>query len=214
MGEGSTYGLSPDGKWALVIRNLTSNPQVVLYPTGAGEPRPLPMNGLRLQNVNWVPDGRRILIQAAEPGHGGRLFLMDLETGKSRPLTPEGYRLFVDSVSPDTRSAVVVGPDRRVYLYRMEGGEPVALAAIGALDRVVGWSSDGRVNLLRLAELPAQVSRLDVTTGRVEPWKQIVPADAAGVSGIGRVCLTRDGASHVFTYTRVLSDLDVVDGLN
>ena len=40
-----------------------------------------------------------------------------------------------------------------------------------------------------------------------------VPADSAGVSGIGRVCLTPDGASYVYSYTRVLSDLYVVDGL-
>ncbi len=213
LGEGSTYGLSPDGKWALAIRALTSDPQMVLYPTGAGEPRPLPNNGLRIQNANWVPGGKRILFEAAEPGHGVRLFLLDLETGKSRPLTPEGYRLFVASVSPDAKSAVVLGPDRRVYLYSMDGGEPTAIPAIGPLDRVVGWSADGRVNLLRLAEVPARVFRLDVATGRVEPWKQIVPADAAGVSGVGRVCLTPDGASYVYNYTRVLSDLYVVDGL-
>jgi Tol biopolymer transport system component len=213
LGEGSTLGLSPDGKWALSIRELTSDPQMVLYPTGAGEPRLLPKNGLRVQNANWVPDGKRILFEAAEPGHGARLFVMDVESGKSRALTPEGYRLFVASVSPDARSAVVLGPDRRVYLYPLEGGEPSAVPAIGPLDRVVGWSADGRVNLLRLAELPARVSRLDVATGQIEPWKQIVPADSAGVSGIGRVCLTPDGASYVYSYTRVLSDLYVVDGL-
>ncbi|MGH9366972.1 MAG: protein kinase domain-containing protein [Thermoanaerobaculia bacterium] len=213
LGEGSTLGLSPDGKWALAIRDLTSDPQMVLYPTGAGEPRPLPKNGLRVQNANWVPDGRRILFEAAEPGHGARLFLLDLESGKSRPLTPEGYRLSAASVSPDSKSAILLGPDRRVYLYPMEGGEPTALSAIGPLDRVVGWSADGRVNLLRLAELPARVSRLDVETGRVEALKQIVPADAAGVSGVGRVCLTPDGAAYVYSYTRVLSDLYVVDGL-
>jgi len=213
LGEGSTYGLSPDGRWALGIRALTSDPQMVLYPTGAGEPRPLPKNGLRVQNANWVPDGKRILFEAAEPGHGARLFLLDLETGRSRPVTPEGYRLFTASVSPDSKLAVVGGPDRRVYAYPLEGGEPTALPTIGPLDRVVGWSADRRINLLRLAELPARISRLDIATGRVEPWKQIVPADAAGVSGIGRVCLTQDGASYAYNYTRVLSDLYVVDGL-
>ena len=213
LGEGSTYGLSPDGKWALAIVALTSDPQMVLYPTGAGEPRILPKNGLRVQNANWVPDGKRILFEAAEPGHGARLFLLDLDSGKSRAVTPEGYRLFVSSVSPDSKLAVVRGPDRRVYSYPLEGGEPTPLPAIGPLDRVVGWSSDRRVTLLRLAELPARMSVLDVSTGLAEPWKQIMPADAAGVSGIGRVCLTPDGAVYAYNYTRVLSDLYVVDGL-
>ncbi len=213
LGEGSTFGLSPDGKWTLAIRALTSDPQMVLYPTGAGEPRLLPKNGLRAQNANWVPGGRQILFEAAEPGHGVRLFLMDLETGKSRPLTPEGYRLFASCVSPDGKRAAVLGPDRRVYTYPLEGGEPTPVPAIGPLDRVVGWSADGRIVLLRLAELPARVSRLDAASGRIEPWKQVMPADAAGVSGIGRIYLTPDGSSYVYGYTRVLSDLYVVDGL-
>ncbi len=213
LGEGSTNGLSPDGKWALAIRALTSDPQMVLYPTGAGEPRPLPKNGLRVLNANWMPGGKGILFEAAEPGHGARLFLLDLESGKSRPVTPEGYRLFTASVSPDAKLAVVGGPDRRVYAYPLEGGEPTALPAIGPLDRVVGWSGDRKINLMRLAELPARISRLDIATGRVEPWKQVMPADAAGVSGIGRVCLTADGTAYAYNYTRVLSDLYIVDGL-
>jgi eukaryotic-like serine/threonine-protein kinase len=214
LGEGSAMGLSPDGKWALAIRALTSDPQIVLYPTGAGEPRPLPKDGLRVQLANWVPDGKRILFSASEAGHGVRLFLLDLETGKSRAVTPEGYRLFPKSVSPDAKSAFVLGPDRRFCLYPLEGGEPTPLPALGALDRPAGWGSDSRtVNVQRLAEIPARVSRLDLSTGRIEPWKQFMPGDAAGVSGIVRICLTPDGASYVYTYTRVLSDLYVVDGL-
>jgi len=213
LGDGSTFGLSPDGKWALAIRGLTSDAQLVLYPTGAGEARPLPTKDLRVENANWVPDGRRLLFEATEPGHGGRLFLLDIATGVSRAVSPEGYRLFSDSVSPNAKVAIVRGPDRRVYAYPLEGGEPTAIPAIGPLDRVVGWSADGRVNLLRLAELPAQVSRLDLATGRIEPWKQVVPADAAGVSAVGRVCVSADGTSYVYNYQRVLSDLYVVDGL-
>jgi Tol biopolymer transport system component len=213
LGEGASMGLSPDGKWALAIRTLTSDPELVLYPTGAGEQRVLPKNGLRIQNATWVPDGRRILLEAAEQGHSARLFVLDVDSGKSRALTPEGYRLFEGSVARDSRSAVVRGPDRRVYLYPLEGGEPTPIPSIDRFDRVAGWSADGKLNLLRLAELPARVGRLDLATGRTEAWKQIMPADAAGVSGIGRISLTADGAGYLYSYTRVLSDLYVVDGL-
>jgi hypothetical protein len=66
---------------------------------------------------------------------------------------------------------VVLGPDRRVYLDPLEGGEPSAIPAIGPFDRVAGWSADGKVNLLRMGELPARVGRLDIATGRIETWK-------------------------------------------
>jgi len=57
------------------------------------------------------------------------------------------------------------------------------------------------------------ITRIDLATGKRTVWKQIVPADAAGVDAIGGVRITPDAKSYVFSFPRVLSDLYVVEGL-
>src|SRR6266852_46296 len=80
--------------------------------TGAGEPKVLPTEGLSVQTgADWLPDGKRVLLTANEPGHGPRLFLQDLSAGKPRAISPEGYRAFGRAVSPDGKFAAVAGPD-------------------------------------------------------------------------------------------------------
>ncbi|MGH9364642.1 MAG: protein kinase domain-containing protein, partial [Thermoanaerobaculia bacterium] len=101
LGEGRAQALSPDGKWALSIVRLASEPQVVLYPPGTGEMKALPRDGLTVQLAQWLPDGNRILLTAIEAGRGARLYLWDLSGGKPRAFTPEGYRTFARTVSPD-----------------------------------------------------------------------------------------------------------------
>ena len=58
-----------------------------------------------------------------------------------------------------------------------------------------------------------QVVRLDVATGRKELWKELVPADSAGVTEVPAVIPTSDGRSYVYSYIRQLSDLYVVKGV-
>src|SRR5207244_3259903 len=117
----------------LALVRPASNPQAVLYPTGAGEPRRLPAEGLNVQTgADWLPDGRRVLLTANEPGRGSRLYLQDLSGGKPRAISPEGYRAFGKAVSPDGKTVAVLGPDQRIYLYPVEGGEPAAIPGLSA----------------------------------------------------------------------------------
>ena len=92
LGEGSAGGLSPDGKWAISI--LTGSPgRITLYPIGPGQPRTIPVTGLeRIHNgsSHFLLDGKRITINANEPGHGVRCYLVNLDGGKPTPVTPEG----------------------------------------------------------------------------------------------------------------------------
>jgi hypothetical protein len=57
------------------------------------------------------------------------------------------------------------------------------------------------------------VSLVDIESGKRKTWKQIVPADAAGVDNIGNFLLTPDMKSYVYSYSRALSDLYLVEGL-
>src|SRR6185436_19011471 len=101
LGDGGAWGLSPDGQWALSFRPDGRSFQVVLLPTGAGEPRPLPRIDLNYQAASWFPDGRRIVISGNEPGRGSRLFVQETSGGKPRPITPEGIDIRFNVVSPD-----------------------------------------------------------------------------------------------------------------
>ena len=57
----------------------------------------------------------------------------------------------------------------------------------------------------------AKLSRLDLKTGRLEPWREIVPVDRAGAAGISRILVARNGQAYAYWYGRNLADLYVVD---
>jgi Tol biopolymer transport system component len=214
LGEGRAQALSPDAKWALVITHIASEPQIVLYPTGTGETRTLAREGLSAQAAQWLPDGKQLLMTANESGHGSRLFLWDLSGGKPRAISPEGYRSFSRTVSPDGKLVAARGPDQRLYLYPIAGGEPSAIPGLTADDTPTAWSVDGRFLYVdRRRELPARVYRLEVATGRKEIWKELMPFDAAGVTAISPPLVTPDGKSYAYGYIRMLSDLYLVEGL-
>src|SRR5262249_23823395 len=48
LGGGQGVAISPDGKWALALIHKLTDPQILLYPTGPGQPRPVSLPGLRV----------------------------------------------------------------------------------------------------------------------------------------------------------------------
>ena len=213
LGEGRSDAFSPDGRWALCILHPATDATLVAVPTGVGETRTF-KDELRVRVADWFPDGKRILITATEPGHGMRLFVRDFAGGKARPLTPEGYRHFERAVSLDGRFAAVRGPDRRIYLYPLGGGEPTPLSGLTAEDVPVRFDREGRwLYFYRQGEVPLRLSRYEISSGRKETWKEVSPADTAGLSAINRMVTTPDGQAYAYSYFRVLSYLQIVDGL-
>jgi Tol biopolymer transport system component len=214
LGNGTGECISPDGRWVLSITDSSKDPKLVAYPTGAGEPRRLPTEGLAAQTADWTPDGKQIVFSANEPGRGVRIYRRDFAGGKPRPITPEGYRMFRRAISPDGRAVVATGPDQRIYLYPLAGGEPTPLPGTRPGDIPDRWTADGRALYVhRRDELPVKVYLLDVATGRKELWKELIPADSAGVTQVATVVPTPDGRSYVYSYIRLLSDMYVVEGL-
>jgi eukaryotic-like serine/threonine-protein kinase len=211
LGEGNAQDLSPDGEWVLAIVHSASDPQLVAYPTGAGEPKVFSKESLSVYGASFLPDGKTLVLTASERGHGPRLYVRDFEGGKPRPISPEGY-VSAGIVAPDGRWVVATGPDRRRYLYSLSGGEPVAIPGLEAEDNLDQRSADGRfLYVRRRGEVPAKVYRLDLSTGRKEPWRTLIPADAAGISGISTEP-TPGGEAYVYNYVRTLSDLYLVEG--
>jgi hypothetical protein len=65
----------------------------------------------------------------------------------------------------------------------------------------------------RPIEVPARIFRLELSTRRREPWKELRPDDLAGVNVTATVVLTRDARSYAYTSGQLLSDLYLVEGL-
>ncbi len=126
-------------------------------------------------------------------------------------MTPEGY--LGGLVSPDGKWITVRGPDRKRYLYPLAGGEPKPIPGLDPRDATLQFSPDSRfLYVAKSSEAPAQVYRLEIATGKKELWKTLMPSDAAGVSSINPLP-TPDGSAYVYNYTRILSDLFLVEGV-
>jgi len=57
------------------------------------------------------------------------------------------------------------------------------------------------------------VFELELATGKRKLWKELAPADAAGIDNIRRITITLDAKGYVYGYIRTLSDLYLVEGL-
>ena len=214
LGEGNGQGLSLDGKLVISIP-ITPPYRIVLLPTGAGQPRRLE-GSVEVHSARWFPDGKRILFEGHEAGRGARLFGQDLAGGGPRAITPEGVRLFSGrELSHDGRWVAAIGPDQKAYIYPVDGGEPRPIPGWGDNDELCGWTDDGRgLFVYAHGELPAKVFRLDLATGKRQPWREVLPTDSAGVVTIVPLLFTPDGRSYVYSYPRILSQLYVGEGLH
>ena len=214
LGDATRGTFSPDGQWVVADTNAEP-PQLQLLPTGVGQPRPLMNDKIYHLRAAWYPDGKRILFTGSEPGRPPRLFVYDLATGASRPITPEGTSALVITdigMSPDGKRILVTTSGRYAVLA-LEGGDTTAVPIRGLLpeEEPIGWDPSGKYVLVRVRELPLKISRLDPDTGKREFWKQITPAEPAGVEDIS--ILKFVAGAYAYSYYRILSELYVVDGL-
>jgi Tol biopolymer transport system component len=214
LGEGSAMDLSADGKWVLA-RKPGSETAMVLTPTGTGAPVVIDASFESHGGAVFFPDGKRLLIQAAEPGKKRRLYVMDLPSGKPRPIAKEGYGIGFRPISPDGQWIVAYGEwSEDMHLVPISGGEPRTIPNTKDLD-LLQWTPDGKFLYATLTgSIPAQLVRVEVATGRREPWKTLAPADLSGLIDIDPICVTPDGKSYAFGYGRsATSDLYVIEGL-
>jgi eukaryotic-like serine/threonine-protein kinase len=213
LGEGSAGGLSPDGKWAISI--LTGKPgRVTLVPIGAGQPRTIATPGLeQIANgsAHFLADGKRISINASEPGHGVRCYLVDLGGGKPIPITPEGIPGGL--VSPDGQS-ILASDAGGLALYPL-GGTPHLIPDLEPGFTPLQWSEDKKAFYgYRRGQVPTKVYKVDLATGKKTVIQELQPATATGVVIIAPVVVARDASRFAYScYYQVLSVLYVVSGL-
>jgi Tol biopolymer transport system component len=213
LAKAGCTSLSGNGRRVLALTG-SDPPELLVLPTGTGAPHTVPLKGLALQWATWMPDGRHAVVQASEGGRGARLYVVDTDTGDRKAFTPEGVGSYGGGVSPDGKFVAAIGVDQRLTLYSTGGGEPAPLKGALPLDIAVRWTADGRgLYVARRIATPLPVDRLDIATGRREPFRSFGPADPAGLIGVGPVLLSADAKSYVYSYRRVLDDLYVVTGV-
>ena len=216
LGQGSATAFSPDGKWTLVLRQNVSPPDFVLLPTGVGEQKSI-STGKVVPAVGgqFFADSKRIVFQGNEPGHASRVYVMGLDGGQPRAITPEGFGLgsYPRSISPDGKQVAVVNGDG-VALVSADGGDPQPVRGSQPNDAPLRWTKGGTALLVgQRGETSCPTWQLDLQTGARTPWKTVSPADVAGVTGVSCPRLAADEQHYVFGYVRDLSDLFLVEHL-
>jgi eukaryotic-like serine/threonine-protein kinase len=213
LGEGSALALSPDGKWA-ITQTQVSPAQLKLLPTGAGQSKDLTSDNINHNWAHWFADSKRIVFSGNEPDKGEKLYVYELESGKSRAISPEGVNGNSFAISPDSQFVAAIGPDQRGYLYPVNGGDARLIPGVTQGEQPITWSADGHsLYVYQPGEMPAHVFRVDVQSGKRTLWKDLMPTDPSGVENIGPILITPDAQTCVFGYHRNLADLYLVEGL-
>jgi len=203
-------GLSPDGKFALVQRQ----DQLLLLPTGAGPSRPLPtapaLQPNRTPAAHWSRDTGRLFVLFREVNDGNRIYMLDGE--KWLPVTPGHQRSIDFAVSPDGRWVATAAASGTMTLFPIDGSKEKPLT--GAEGRPLYWSWDGAwLYMQSPGAFPTRIYRYEIATGRHQPWREITPADPAGLFLIDSVRIAKDGEICAYLGTRASNELFYARGL-
>jgi hypothetical protein len=212
LADGDALALSPDGGLALVGAAPARLP-LTLVPTGPGESRRLPTEGIEGVRFGWFVDNEQAVVMAAAKGGQPRAFLLPLTGGAPKPITPEGTAAVAGSFAAGTVLGWTWGTGALARIP-IAGGEPRPLPGSVLLPGYpIRVSADGRSLFVTDGGVPANVERMDLASGKRSRWKSLLPEESAGVVIIESVHLTPDGDGHAYSYGRFLQDLFLIDGL-
>jgi eukaryotic-like serine/threonine-protein kinase len=210
LGEGMAGGFSPDGKWAITI---VSNAQLLLLPTGAGTAKRIERYDIEQYGMkaHWLPDGQQVIFSGNQAGHAARCFIQKIDSGKPRPVTPEG--VVFCWVSPDGKLIAGSNGAGEARLYPIDGGEARPIPGL-LPGEMFGWTADARfLYVYQWKQGPIKIYRLNILNGQRRLFKEITPPELSGNCDINRVLFSSDGRYYVYGYTRLLSELYMIKGL-
>jgi hypothetical protein len=213
LSDGSAPTLSPDGKWVLG-RTFNLQHAILELPTGAGESRTIQTGDVQVHQVFFFPDSRHILENGNQEGHGLRLWVQDLQGGAPQPISPEGVSVgYRSCISPDGKLVAARDLEGGITIYPVSGGKPIPVPTAHSGELPAQWTADGKAVLVGAPEVPTRVFTIDLGTGQRKPFRTFSPVDPTGLFDTFPPNFSRDLKSYVYSYTRILSDLYIVDGL-
>ncbi len=211
LGEGMSGGFSPDGKWAIATVDYA---QLMLLPTGVGTARRIDRGGIQQYGhpVRWLSDGKRIIFYGNLPGQQVRCFIQNIDGGQPHPVTPEGVGGC--HASPDGKwIATKALSSNEGRLYPVDGGESQSIPGLLPGENFA-WTTDPKFMYVhQWKQSSMKIYRLNIETGQRQLFKEVTPVDTAGLCDLSNILLSADGRAYVYGYTRLLSDLYLVKGL-
>jgi eukaryotic-like serine/threonine-protein kinase len=212
IGEGGAIAISPDLKW--VITQPTKAGPMMVVPIGAGGSRRLSHDSVSYSEVSWMPDGEHILASGIDSGHGQRDYLIDFNTGDSKPITPEGRAGI--HVSRDGRDVAVQASDGAWEILPLGGGAVGVIPGVNSAYDVIGWFPDGKslyaVSKGRLDPV-AKVYKVDPITGKMDFWRTFGILAGSGADSVTPPLFSSDGSAYAYVYQRLVSEAYLVTGL-
>ena len=206
LGEGHAVALSPDGRTVLARQRFTNPPRLILFSTGAGEPRPLRTGNVEPgERAAWLPDGKHIVFVGSEARRPRRTYLLDLGSGRVTAITPEGAPGSV--VSPDGQWIVVRERGEWRFCDRYGHTWP-ALFPIAADEWPLRFRADGRALFVQSGS-----NVVSLTGDGKREVVQTLPAPPPGNVYATPPVVSADGRAYAYTYNTVFTKLFVVEGL-
>lgn len=199
--------MSPDGKSVLLFRADDPQQRAEIVPVGPGQPTILHWDGMAPNWGTWFPDGQHILMTGVTTSdHALRAYVTD--RSGAPPKLASTFPINWPVASPDGRS-IIVQKDGKPALQVV--GEPEAreIPGISANEAVIAWSDDPRViYVMDFKALNRQIDKLNLDTGKRQPWQVWAPKDPSGVLPPSvPTAITPDGSKMMFTQRRQLSTL-------
>ncbi|MCA9759757.1 MAG: PD40 domain-containing protein, partial [Candidatus Eisenbacteria bacterium] len=217
LGGGSVSRFSADGQW--VVTNV-SYPvhHLALYPTGFGEPRPVPLDGVdRIWWAGFHPDGQQLFLVASSPERPNRLYRVSIDGG-----TPE--LLLDEHVQFDRFVGLPVSADGdRIVLGRVTGEHVsfrVSTKTMDTIDRLTPADiplrfdeSGSQLFFVGGGSTRRSLDRLDLASGERTPLAVLEPPSPMGLIYMTKPVVSADGGRYAYSFMRVVSNLYLVEGL-
>jgi len=118
-------------------------------------------------------------------------------------------------VTRDGAWVAALGPDQKIALYPLAGGESRSIPGITEDTLPLGWTDRPGVLFVGPGALSRRtpVSRLDVATGRREAFRDFGPAETIGSPLTLRLQVTADGSRYAYLYFLPTTDLVLIEGV-
>jgi hypothetical protein len=95
----------------------------------------------------------------------------------------------------------------------VEGGEAAVVPGTAVGERGLAWLPDGKSLLTARVEAPNVVYEVELSTGKRKIFRTIPVPDGVRAEDLSTPIFSADFKSYVYAYTRIGSDLYVVEGL-
>jgi Tol biopolymer transport system component len=205
--------ITPDGKFALLVKADDPQMRMQIVPVGTGEKRVLHWEGVQPIWAEWHPDGEHILLYASSPpGKPSGIYVTDIHGMPPKLIVERAFGRA--GVSPDG-AWISCQHDGKILLQSTTNGESKELANLPGELKPIAWGSDAQHLFTQKSETyGVTLARVDLKTGKVEPWQTIKPKDQIGLRWmVSPVAITPDGKWMAYAYGNELDQLYVSDGL-